>query len=67
MVAMMATAAHGTDAAQMRNCIASYFWEKRNNGLKWAVGIGTQIQICHSHGSNNTAKISPEDRLEAEF
>ena len=63
----MVTATRGAGAARMRNCIASYFWKRRNNELKWFIGAGTHKFVCHSHGSTKRLKISSGDGLGAEL
>ena len=67
VMVVMVTASRGVDAARKRNCIASYFREEKNNGLKWVMSTGTQIRISHSHSSNEGPKISPGDGLDAEL
>ena len=38
---MIVSAALGRGAARIRNCMVSYFWGKRNNGLKWVMNTLT--------------------------
>ena len=64
---MMVTAARGAGAARMRNCIASYFGEERNNGSKWIMSIDTQIRIYSPHDTTEHHKFSSGNGLGSEL
>ena len=67
MAIMMVSVALGVGAARVRNCIVSYFCEKRNNGVKWAMSTGTQTRISQPHGSNKRPNIDSGDGLGVEL